>query len=302
MRIIYVAKHDSGGNDDEGAVYHALLELGHDVQRVREIVGKKAYRLRGDMLLFHKWDDLQSIEKFAGFMPRVFWYFDLVQFPDPSLRTRCAARAFWMQRMLQVVELGFCTDGDWAASNPKLVWLPQGADSRVTGYGDPSMKCTTCGGRWIGPPVLFTGTKRGGEGRNSFVDEVQARWGKLFRHILGGIHGRSMANLIAGSKIVLAPDAPITDRYWSNRVYNTLGFGGFMLHPYCAELIRQYAPDELVTYRTRAELHELIGHYLKDDYARRAIMEAGYLRTMAQHTYRHRCEQLIAVAKERLGI
>lgn len=298
LKITYVANHDSGSGDDEGAVHHALTELGHDVQRVREIRGHKAYLLEAELVLFHKWHDLHSLQRVK--IPKAFWHFDLIDYPDPTIAARCKQRVQWMADIMPLVDVGFCTDGDWAAKHPdKLVWLPQGADERVTGLG--KSLCHTCSGPVERPPILFTGIKRGGQQRESFVGEMKARYGDKFNHVEKGVYGRELANLIAGSKIVVAPDGPVTPNYWSNRVWTALGFGAFLMHPYC-ERLAEFCTDreEIVYYTSREHLYQLIDTYLADPEQRQKIAAAGLARTLASNLYRHRCEKLIQTVKERL--
>lgn len=305
MRIIYVAKHDSGGNDDEGAIAHALTQLGHDVQCLRESMGHKAYRLLpADLVLFHKWADLASLHKLP--IPKVFYYFDLVDWPDPTLESRCAARRKWMAEMTPNVALGFLSDGDWVARDTtgKLVWLTQGADERVAGAGMNAGRCTLCNASWAGTDLLFAGIGRGGgQGRVSFVEEMKSRYGRQFTHLEKGVHGRALADAVASARIVVAPDSPVSDRYWSNRAYLMLGFGAFLLHPYCERLTHHYQDGrEIVFYRTREHLHALIHHYLPWPDVRRQIAEAGLQRTLAEHTYTHRVRALIQTVQDRLSI
>jgi len=336
MRIVYIANHDqSNSNDDEGAITHALVQLGHDVQRLGEAKGHKARRIEGaDLYLFHKWQDYNTVQSLRGIAPRVFWYFDLVDFPDPTIRGRCDQRIAWMKNMLPHVELGFCTDGDWVdyvnateegacpkcfgteknpdddynpcaycqatgvvpdPSNGKLVWLTQGVDERVTG---PGVAYPT---ERIPGSILFTGIRAGGRTRESFVSEMRWAYGDKFTHVQRGVHGRDMAELISRHDVVVAPDGPVTDNYWSNRVYNMLGFAAFLFHPRCARLQEQYEDGtDLVMYGSRMELHSKMVDYLGNPKKRADIAWAGYQRTMREHTYRHRCERLIEVVRERL--
>lgn len=293
MRIVFVAKHDSGGNDDEGAVMHALRELGHTVLPLREHLGHKAARLEADLCLFFKWCDVSALQTLAGKMARVFWYFDLVDWPDATLAGRCASRRQWMADVLPHVEAGFCTDGDWCAADAtgKLAWLPQGADEQVVGFGTAEPA----------EPILFTGIARGGGlAREGFVAEMRARYGPRFRHVPNGVHGRALADLIAGAQIVVAPDAPVTSRYWSNRVYLSAGFGACLLHPYCERLTGHYANGhEVVYYRGRDDLHRKIAYYLERPACRRNIAAAALERTQREHLYRHRCAELLRIVRER---
>jgi hypothetical protein len=296
VRVLYIGRFEAAGNDDENAVAHALETLGHEVVRLHEAKGRFAPRfLPADFVLFNKWNDPDTLGRLR--VPKVFWWWDLVDFPDPLLRTRCLARVQWMERTTPLVDLGFLSDGDWVSRDRtgKLVRLTQGADARVAGKGNPDS----------GPPVpvLFTGIRAGGRARLSFVDDLRARYGDAFRHVERGVHGRALADLIARAQVVVAPDGPVTDGYASNRVYLTLGFGGFLLHPYSAGLTGQYeGGKELVYYRSRGELFDLIDYYLDRPAERKAIADAGLARTLAEHTYTERCRRLIEVVKERLRL
>jgi hypothetical protein len=290
MRIAYVCnRRPDSSNDEEGAIAHALESLGHAVERYEE----SAAQVHGDLLLMHKWNNFAALSRFKG--PKVFWFFDLVTWPDPQLQRRNAARQAWLRNVLPLVDLGFCTDGDAVARDTtgKLVWLPQAADSRVAGLGTP--------GKW-NIPLLFTGISRGaGSQRASFVADMMARYGPAFVQVTNGFHGPRLADLIAGSQIVVAPDSPVTPRYASNRVFLTLGYGGFLLHPRCAFLENFYKNgEEIVFYRDREHLHELIDYYLSLPLVCRRIGGQGLARTLAENTYHHRVGELLRVVKERL--
>src|SRR5688572_11058734 len=104
MRILYVCKINSGDNDDEGSIAHALRVLGHEVVCVHERrrhrptnVGNTLASVRADFCLFHKWETVSEIELVSRNMPVVFWYFDMVR-PvdnDPTLQARSLSRIKW---------------------------------------------------------------------------------------------------------------------------------------------------------------------------------------------------------------
>jgi hypothetical protein len=300
LTIVYVAKHGSGGNDDEGAVHHALENLGHRVERLRECNGDKVSRLQGDFVLFHHWADWGSIATIK--MPRVFWNFDLVEWPsDPTLDERSEQRREWMRRATELCDLGFCTDGDWVDKDTsgKLRWLPQGADQRIIGRGKP-LVCQCCGTDWPEQRLTFTGIgKGGGVQRESFVEELKQKWGAAFQHVASGIHCEELRDLVFSSQMVVCPDSPVTDKYWSNRVWNAAGFGGCVLHPHSSRLAEMYESwHEVFFYRTREELHDFIVHVTKaraEQVGLRALE-----RTKKEHTYVHRCEQLVREVAGRL--
>ena len=299
MKILYVAKHGSGGNDDEGAIAYALEQLGHDVVCVQEAdVTPSQQIVHADLILFHKWQPRRRYD-----VPTVFWYFDLVNHPDPSLRSRCNRRIRWMREVCPLVDLGFCTDGDWVESfNPmsggKLVWLPQGADERVVGMG-------TVGPGQTPFDLLFTGIATGGgKGRVEWVRWCERDYGDKFHYVRWGLYREGLRDVIANTKIVLCPDSPVTDRYWSNRVYNAAGFGAVILHPYCMRLVEHFTDKEIVYYQGKDQLRAKINLLLDPDSKtyRLALSLNAMARVLEQHLYRHRCQTLIATVRERLGI
>ena len=299
MKIIYLAKHNSGGNDDEGAITHAFRELGHEVVLVSESKPEEVLDPRSldkaSLILFHKWcgsllGSIRSIISSLQSPPRIaFWHFDLIDFPsDPTLHRRCSSRINWMANILPQVDYGFCTDGDWIAAtgSPKLHKLEQGFDTRLK-LGKPDAH------KHI--PILFTGIARGGGvDRCSFVEDMGRKYGSRFHHVTGGVYGQDLANLIASSDIVVAPDSPCTDKYWSNRVYLTCGLGGFMIHPYSHGLALHYKDEkEIVYYSTRYDLYERIAYYLERPNDRAIIATAGRNRTLKHHSYLARCRKLL---------
>jgi hypothetical protein len=297
IRILHLVRHHEG-NDDEGAITFALRQLGHEVIEKFEHEDHLLASLMSDFCLFHGFCPIRKIQDLR--CPSAFWYFDLVDHRDPKLVSRSNQRIAWVNAATELSLLGFLTDGDWVAQDRtgKLRWLTQGFDERQLGKAYADLKHIIN----PPPPILFTGSHRGGAKRESFVTDMKERWGPRFNHIYSGVHGRSLADLIAASKIVVAPDSPVTDRYWSNRVYLTLGFGGFLLHPECKGLREMIGPADLIQYRDRQQLHSLIDTYLdspKDEF-RRGMAARGMEAVAERHLYRHRCEEMVRQVKEKL--
>lgn len=290
MKVLYVGKHGQKvSNDDEGAIAHALHRFGFDVTCIGEHEGKRAIAMARECgwLLMHKWSDKIALSQIK--IPKVVWYFDLVGTAnDPSVKARADARRAWFKHILPFVDAAFASDGDFVAQDRsgKLEVLRQGADERIAGPG-------TAGREVI--PILFTGiARRAGSVRTDFVRDMEKTYGAMFRHVPLGIHGKSLANMIASAHITVAPTSPVTDHYWSNRVYLSLGFGAFMLHPFCGQLATDYRDgEEIVFYRGMDDLHEKIRHYLREPEERKRIAAAGLERTLREHTYRHRVAHLL---------
>ncbi len=285
MKILYVANHGNGGNDEEGSIAHALRYNGHEVVCLPEALGHRAslYEDGVDFILFHKWNPTRVSK------PLVMWYFDLVDYTDSTLEARNHTRRSWMTEIMPRLLTGFCTDGDWVKRFPnKLKVLRQGVDLRVAAKGESSSSKI---------PILMTGiNRRAGVQRQSFVDEMYAFYKDQFECVTHGVHGQQLANLIASADIVVAPDGPVTDHYWSNRVYLSLGFQAFLLHPWCNELACEFQNfKHLVFYKNRQELVGLIQFYSQPDKEneRLTIAKQGWIEAISHHSYQHRCETLI---------
>lgn len=303
MRIIYVGKHEPVDNQDEIAVTHALTKLGHTVlclpeKRVNDRFDQ-CKDFQPHLLLINKLPSTQFLKKYRH-SPKIFWYWDMIRSADYTVFDRGKLRVSWMREVIPFIDLGFCTDGDWVNEYPKnLMHLPQGCDERVAGYGQKIYDVKD---------VLFTGTINHGAKRQSHIKELKDRYGSRFWHVGHGgpvtrYHGKNLANIFASSKVVVAPDGPVTDNYWSNRVYLTMSLGGFIIHPYSAGLAKEYVDGkQIVFYHSRQECIELIDYYIEHEKEREDLRMAGYLKTVGSYRYYDRCKTMIDVVKKRLNI
>ena len=301
MKIVYVARHNGQDNDDEGAIAFAFEKLGHTVQRIQDFNADDpefAASLQGDFCLFHNWDNYKSIQAIKQNMDVYCWFFDKFSFEDDYLKAREAYRKGWIDNLtkLNLITLGFLTDGDQVAEDTtgKLRWLMQGVDERYIGMGIKHSDV---------PPILFTGTPRHGSKREAHVTHLYNKWGNKFLNFGAGrprdrLHGRALANLIASTQVVIAPIYPVTDRYWSNRVYLTCGFGGCLLHPNSVGLERQYGPLDLIFYYDVEQCDEFIGSTLNNTSLQQMVKEQALIRKSKSHLYRHRVEEMLKVIKE----
>lgn len=278
MKILYLITNTTG---DEIAITRALQSLGCFVTRVYDnhLDNLNINNLSAlyDLLLFNH---SKQLEKISGInIPKVFWCFDLM--------TENVGRWSWVQEAIRVSDLGFFTDGECVDKFPdKAVWLPQGAQEVKTGEQKYSYDVTFAG-------IVHSD-------RTSLIHGIA---GKFNLHIIDKVYGDDFADLVASSKIMIAPDTPIKERYWSNRVYMVLGYGGFLLHPYIEELSVQYIDgQEIVFYHSRKDLHNKIRQYLDNQLERARISNNGLARTKKEHTYKHRCKVLLQNIKERLSL
>jgi len=79
------------------------------------------------------------------------------------------------------------------------------------------------------------------------------------------------------------------------RNFEIPGCGGFLMTDYADDLDEYYAPGkEIVCFSDHKNLIEKVKYYLKHDAEREEIAKAGYSRTLKDHTYEHRFNQLFS--------
>ncbi len=109
------------------------------------------------------------------------------------------------------------------------------------------------------------------------------------------IRGKPLQDLYASVKIVIGDSclAGGVTRYWSDRIPETLGRGGFLIHPQVDGLLDEH-PD-LITYPLGEfdVLGELIDYYLNDVETRQDLTVDGRRHVLNHHTYQHRMRRLI---------
>jgi spore maturation protein CgeB len=108
---------------------------------------------------------------------------------------------------------------------------------------------------------------------------------------------RSLAH--ARRRIVRSHDSARFADQIKGRNFEIPGCAGFLLTGHADNLEDFYIPDrEVVCFSDGAELAEKIRSYLQHPEARDAIARAGYERTLREHTYQHRFNEIF----ERVGL
>lgn len=78
------------------------------------------------------------------------------------------------------------------------------------------------------------------------------------------------------------------------RAFDILGAGGFLLTNYQADFADCFVPGEdYVYYESKDDLLNKIDYYLSHEDERKAIAANGFANTAANHTYRHRAEEIL---------
>jgi len=287
MTILYLGNWNPFVHSTEKLIKEAFEELGHEVITFDERsinapqILKIAKETNADLFLFHKgtrWgfqlDQLREL-LLRITCKKAFWYFDPIN--------NIPEREIWMEAIIPFVDKGFLTNGTWIKQQnyKNLVWLLQGCKKEPLGKKRKEYECD----------IAFTGSTYGPRG--TFIEALQKRYGDRFK-IFSDVFGDDFRDLCASAKIMVSPKFPSNDWFWSNRIYKTIGAGGFMLHPYCEGLKDHFiAGKEYEDYQSEEEFFMKIDYYLKNEKERKSIQKAGHLRATKDHTYTNRVKQLL---------
>lgn len=285
--IVYLGNFGNKFSDtSEQHIQKALEDLGHKVIPVDEkdfdiLKISNLCRDEGDMFLFHKGGQahdvpMEDLVKLLNFItvPKVFWYFDKVY----------GDREHWMHTIIPYVDHGFMTDGTWLRrQNYKNISVLNQGIGGDTSLGEFKEKYAC--------DIAFFGSIYNDK-RASFVRGLQEAYKERFR-VFSDVFGKELKDACASAKIVVSPRSPQDDFYWSSRVYQTTGSGGFMLYPKLEGLKEEFTDKEIQMYATGMQLKEKIDYYLEHEDERKAIQKAGYEKTTRLYTYKNRLKNML---------
>tara|TARA_R100001015_G_C4633618_1_gene198862 strand:- start:4378 stop:5343 length:966 start_codon:yes stop_codon:yes gene_type:complete len=317
MKIAFIAKF-SKIYDEEGKAL-SLERLGHTVYRFNETTFNQdpltnninsLLSLTPDVVIFTKLrvpnaGDVIKILKENNILT-VSW------FPDYCFK--------WNQGLLQNNE-------SCPISNADLLLIPDGINEDLFNKLNIEKHCVRqdiydefC---YRGTPIdnlnkdiLFVGTTEHAiyEHRRPLINFLKNTYGDKFLHLGGSnsdeVRNRDLNDIIASVKVVIG-DSLYNPYYWSNRIYETIGRGGFMLHSYTEGIDEEYKVGEhFDTYHTYGEnkwgrnidfddLKSKIDFYLKNDEKRLSIINKGMEYTKQHHTLLNRSKQVIDIIKRK---
>jgi hypothetical protein len=160
--------------------------------------------------------------------------------------------------------------------------------------------------RTIKRDVIFVGSKKYHEEwpyRKMLIEHLQKRYRNSFQHWgadgRGIVRGESLNRIYATTKIVvgdtLCPNFNYPS-YWSDRVYETIGRGGFIIHPKIEGLDEEFEDKKHLVfydYQDFDQLDSLINYYLKNDSERESIRIAGHELVKEKYTYTNRWKTIL---------
>lgn len=138
--------------------------------------------------------------------------------------------------------------------------------------------------------------------RHELIDWLKNTYREGFEHWgtegLGLVRGPELNYLYAQTKIVVGDSLmlPKHTHYWSDRVYETLGRGGFLIHPYIKGLEEEFKDkQDLVFYKHGdfKQLEQLINYYIVHEDERETIRKTGNEKVKYHYTYTQRLEEML---------
>jgi hypothetical protein len=308
VRVAYVGNF-SQPHCTEVHVAQALETNGHEVVRIQEHASRwaevpgDAQAASPDFVLWTTTHDLappptypEQRQFLAGCgVPVVGYHLDLWW----GLRRsdQIGRRPFFEVDLLCTADGGH--DADWAAAGVNHVWFPPAVSEAECAPGQPRDE--------FAADVAFVGSWNGYHPESThrrdlvkFLRTVGCRfWPEPGKH---AVRSEALRDLYASVKVVVGDscNVPWNPCYWSDRIPETLGRGGFLLHPHVDGL--QFVDgDHLVTWQANdwQELNQKIGRYLADPDERAHIAAQGRRHVLEHHTYEVRMRQLVDLLRAR---
>jgi hypothetical protein len=121
-------------------------------------------------------------------------------------------------------------------------------------------------------------------------------------HYKGKAWGKDMYQILHRSKITLNHHIDVAGSYANNlRLFEATGVGTFLITDSKVNLDEMFEPGrEMITYRSPEECAKLIKYYLEHDEERERIARAGQKRTLRDHTYYHRMQELVDILQKHI--
>lgn len=197
----------------------------------------------------------------------------------------------------------------WRQAGVRHVWLPPGVSQAECRPGTYR--------RHLASDVAFVGSWQGRyhpewPHREELVSWLCEMYGPRVRFWpqpgRPALRGQALRDLYASVKVLVGDSCLVGGavRYCSDRIPETLGRGGYLLHPHVDGVTdgSLYIPGaHLATWPLGdwAALREQIDRALADEPMRRAVTRAGREHVLARHTYERRVPELLALLPVRVA-
>ena len=307
MKILYVGNFGPA-HSTESHVAATLEDMAHEVFRVQEDQIGTGTLLRDvtnfspDIVLwtrtwpgFVRLSDLEEIKKLN--VLSVSFHLDL--YVPISRIAGMDNDPFWR------TDYVFTPDGDPKSAE---VFKQKGINHHYLKPGVFRMECVEGNYRQeYANDIAFIGTAYGYHAewpyRERLIEWLKANYGgwfKVYGHPFKSVRGQDLNDVFASTKIIIGDTLCPNfnhQNYWSDRVYETTGRGGFIIHPRIKGLETEFKEHEEIAFYNYGDfehLKELIDWYRSHDDYREAVRKKGMARTKSEHTYHNRMKELLA--------
>lgn len=140
--------------------------------------------------------------------------------------------------------------------------------------------------------------------RRMLIDWLRAEFGSrfgLYGHDTKVIRGKDLNTLYASAKVVVGDSLCLGfthPYYWSDRIYETVGRGGFLVHPYVPGIEEDFTDGLHCVFYEYGDfdgLGEAVKTWLDDPDTRNLIRHSGVDHVRQHHTYHNRMAQVLEV-------
>lgn len=320
MRVVYIGNFKPE-HSTENHVYRALRNNGHDVVRLQEddtngasFAEAEQLAATCDLILWTRtgwgWADPESVHFLQRRMmrraravgtPVVGYHLDI--WWGLKRESQVYTEPFFEVDLLCTADGGH--DGHWHRAGINHQWMPPAVSEGEAQIG------TACDE--YRSKIAFVGSHDGSyhpehDHRHVLVRWLRrnypndcAFWPKPGHH---AVRGMDLQDLYASVDVVVGDSCFAGQglaNYWSDRIPETLGRGGFLLHPDVPGLRDHFPPDVLLTWEAGNwdQLRAKIKASLDDPESRSATTAAGRAHVLAHHTYEVRMRQLVEILNER---
>lgn len=323
MKIAYVGNFKQR-HCTEVHIASTLESLGHTVIRIQEdeikqdaLHGMIAYA-DWDMFLFTRtWGNLVTLRHLSQLkerkIPSVSYHLDLYVglsrkylHEGATLETVLQTDPFWR------TDFVFTPDGD---PGSQKIFEQNGVNHYYLPAGVFGPECYLEEERGVGADVLFVGGgdypgSPNGYGhpewpyRDKLIQWLRDTYGDSFvkkGHPQETVRNDELNRLYADSKVVVGDSVCLDFKhkyYWSDRVYETIGRGGFLIHPFIEGLDDEFKDGETIVFYEYGNLEDLkqkIDYYLQHDEEREQIRINGHEFVKRNCTYTQRLTELLKI-------
>lgn len=329
MTIAYVGNF-SQKHCTEVHLAATLEDLGHTVVRLQENgcsseeLGNILAQMEMDLFLFTRtWGETVTLDHLALLrerkIPSASYHLDLYV----GLERKYLHQGKSLEEVLQTdpfwrTEYVFTPDGDpksqevFEANGVKHYYMKPGVYKPECYMADPTESddprvdvLFVGGGDKIGSPNIYGHPEW--NYRNELItwlyDTYRDRFTK-YGHPQYTVRNHPLNLLYAQTKVVVGDSVCLNfnhEHYWSDRVYETLGRGGFLIHPYIKGLKEEFEDKKHLVfyeYGNFEQLKSLIDYYLEHEDEREAIRLAGHEFVKNHATYNDRLKQMLRIISD----